>query len=83
MLTQFPEVSVVSGQFETSFVEQSAELSLCESPEVAEVYLSMQTHILLVAKYFLLFPIQDQVVEPAVDFDVDPHEVHEVDAEVL
>ena len=45
VLTQFPEVSVVSGQFETSFVEQSAELSLCESPEVAEVYLSMQTHI--------------------------------------
>ena len=30
-----------------------------------------------------MFPIQDEVVEPAVDFDVDPHGVHEVDAEVL
>lgn len=44
------------------------------------MYLSTQTHILLVAKYFLLFPIHEHVVDPAVDFEVEPHEVQEVDA---
>lgn len=83
VLTQFPEVSVVSGQVETSFVEQSSELSVCELPEVDEVYRSTHTQILLVAKYFLLFPIHEHVVDPARDFEVEPHEVQDVEAVVL
>lgn len=58
-------------------------LSDCEFPEVDDEYRSTQTHILLVAKYFLLFPIHEHVEDPAVDFEVEPHDVHAVEAVVL
>jgi len=73
VLTQFPSVSEVSGQVETSLLEQSSVLSFCVKLAVADSYLSIQMHHLLSAKNFLLFPIHEQAVAPASDLELPPH----------